>query len=131
MLGELPKKLNINGTDWTIRSDFRVVLTIFQAMNDAELDDAEKITVMLECLYKNFLSMKKEDYEEAMKKALWFINGGKDEQISKNKEKKILDWEQDEQIIFSAVNKVAGKETSGCSYIHWWTFLGYFSEIGE
>ena len=42
-----------------------------------------------------------------------------------------MDWEQDESIIFSAINKVAGCETREKEYIHWWTFLGYFSEIGE
>ena len=34
-------------------------------------------------------------------------------------------------MIFSAVNKVAGKETRELPYLHWWTFLGYFNEIGE
>lgn len=34
-------------------------------------------------------------------------------------------------MIFSAVNKVAGQETRALDYMHWWTFLGYFSEIGE
>ena len=42
-----------------------------------------------------------------------------------------MDWEQDEQIIFSAVNKVAGYETRAIEYLHWWTFLGFFNEIGE
>lgn len=129
MLGELPKKLNINGKEWTIRSDFRVVLNIFQAMNDVELDEAEKVTVMLDCLYTDFSKMESDDYEEAMKQSVWFINGGKYED-NKRPEKKILDWEQDEQIIFSAVNKVANCELRSKKYVHWWTFLGYFSEIG-
>lgn len=34
-------------------------------------------------------------------------------------------------MIFSAVNKVAGKETREMEYLHWWTFLGYFNEVGE
>lgn len=43
----------------------------------------------------------------------------------------MYDWVQDEQMIFSAVNKIAGKETRELEYLHWWTFLGYFNEIGE
>ena len=43
----------------------------------------------------------------------------------------MLDWEQDESIIFPAINKVAGAETRSQSYIHWWTFMGYFMEIEE
>ena len=42
-----------------------------------------------------------------------------------------VDWKQDESIIFSAINKSAGFETRLAEYIHWWTFLGYFSEIGD
>jgi len=34
-------------------------------------------------------------------------------------------------MIFSAVNKVAGREIRELEYLHWWTFLGYFNEVGE
>ena len=43
----------------------------------------------------------------------------------------MLDWQQDESIIFPAVNKVAGYETRAVDYLHWWSFLGMFNEIGE
>ncbi len=43
----------------------------------------------------------------------------------------VLDWEQDEKMIFSAVNKVAGHEVRTDDHMHWWTFLSYLSEIGE
>ena len=46
-------------------------------------------------------------------------------------EKPAYSWQKDEQIIFSAVNKVAGTETRSLDYLHWWTFLGYFNEVGE
>jgi hypothetical protein len=44
---------------------------------------------------------------------------------------KVIDWEKDSQIISSAVNKVANMEVRSVDYLHWWTFLGYFSEVGE
>ena len=130
MIGELPKNLNVNGKEWAIRSDFRVALHVFQAMNDVDLDEAEKITVMLDLVYENFNDMSENDYAEAMKQAVWYLNGGKPNE-DYHGDQRIMDWEQDEQMIFSAVNKVANKETRECEYIHWWTFLGYFSEIGE
>ena len=34
-------------------------------------------------------------------------------------------------MIASAVNKVAGIEVRATSYIHWWTFMGYYLAIGE
>ena len=60
---------------------------------------------------------------------MWFLDGG-DTPKSQN-QRKILDWEQDESIIFPAINKVAGCETREVKYLHWWTFLGLFNEIGD
>lgn len=132
MIGVLPKSLQIDGVDYAIRSDFRVVLNIFEAFNDTELNEKEKVIVMLKCLYV----VVPDDMEKAAEKAVWFIDGGGSDSAttSDNKPKsnvKLIDWEQDEQIIFSAVNKVAGKEIRSEEYLHWWTFLGFFNEIGE
>lgn len=132
MIGRLPTKLNINGTDRAIRSDFRVALLIFQGYNDPELSDQERAMVTMECLYEDCKSIPYEDYQEAYDRAIWFLDGGVvDENTNHQQSKKVMDWEQDEQIIFSAVNKVAGKETRAEEYMHWWTFLGLFNEIGE
>lgn len=133
MIGILPKHLKVNGIDRAIRSDFRVALLIFQAYNDPELSDQEKTMAMMECLYEDIWSIPTADHQEAHEQAIWFLDGGKS-QNSDNKyqnSKKVIDWEQDEQMIFSAVNKVAGHETRAVDYMHWWTFLGYFNEIGE
>lgn len=130
MIGELTKTLKVNNVEWAIRSDFRVALNIFEAFNDPELNGREKTTVMLDLLYEDFKSMHSNDYDEAIKQALWYLDGGKNYENAKNT-KKVMDWEQDEQIIFSAVNKVASKEIREEKYLHYWTFLGYFNEIGE
>ena len=43
-----------------------------------------------------------------------------------------MDWEQDAPIVFSAINKISGREVRDPNqYMHWWTFIGYFDEIGE
>ena len=134
MIGQLPKQLNINGTDRAIRSDFRVALLIFQAFNDPELSDQEKSIAMLDCLYEDAEIIPQEDFQETYEKAVWFLDGGGIEETKETnhrRAKKVMDWEQDEHLIFSAVNKVAGYETRAEEYLHWWTFLGYFNEIGE
>lgn len=133
MIGALPKKLNINGIDRAIRCDYRVALLIFEAFNDPELSDEEKALTMLECLYEDYDSIPPEDIQEAAEKAIWYLDGGgiPDDNSKHQQAKKIMDWEQDEKLIFSAVNKVAGFETRAVEYMHWWTFLGYFNEIGE
>ncbi len=131
MIGQLPKELNINGTNRAIRSDYRVALLIFQACADPELSDQEKAMVIIKCLFED--EVHSEDYQEANDKAVWFLEGGEDpDKDSRHQQaKKVMDWEQDEKIIFSAVNKVAGFETRAVDYLHWWTFLAYFNEVGE
>lgn len=130
MIGRLPKELNINGIDRAIRSDFRVALLIFQAYNDPELSDQEKAQTMMECIYEDYEGISYDDWQVAYDKAVWFLDGG-DNTSNKESSKKLVDWEQDEQLIFSAVNKTAGHETRMVEYMHWWTFLGYMRETGE
>ena len=47
----LPQTLKVGGRDWRIRTDFRDILKIFEAMNDRELEHEEKIYTMLYILY--------------------------------------------------------------------------------
>lgn len=129
MIGSLPTSLEISGKEYEIRSDYRVALTIFEALEDTELADYEKAEVVIQCLYVD--DIPEEVKQEALEKAVWFLDCGDEPEQNHIKKKPLYSWEQDEQIIFSAVNKVAGKEIRSEKYIHFWTFIGYFNEIGE
>lgn len=134
MIGRLPTTITINGTEWAIRSDFRVALLIFQAFGDPELNDPEKSEIVLDCLYEDSDLIPVEDLEEAYRKALLYLDGVSNETTAGKQKmtgRKMFDWVQDEQMIFSAVNKIAGCEVRSLKYLHWWTFLGYFNEVGE
>lgn len=122
----LPRSLTVGGRQYAIRSDFRAALTIFDACNDNALSPQEKALAVIRCLYKEI----PDDAEKAYERALWFLDGG-DMPKSKQAPKRLIDWEQDEYIIFPAINKVAGYEVRSVKYLHWWSFLGLFNEIGE
>lgn len=128
MIGALPTTLEISGKQYAIRSDFRVVLSIFEAFEDPEFSEREKIIVTLRSLYIDIIP--REYISEAFEKAVWFMDGGDIPKTKKAKEK-VFDWKYDESILFPAVNKVAGYETRSCRYLHWWSFIGMFNEIGE
>ena len=131
MIGDLPKSLTIGGKAYEIRSDFRVMLTIFQAFNDPDLTNEEKCYVCMKCLYTDYDSIPQEHMQEAAEKAYWFADGG-DMPKSENLEGiKTFDWEQDEGIMFPAINKAAGFETREAKYMHWWSFLGLFGVIED
>lgn len=128
MIGILPKSLEVGGEYREIYSDYRVVLNLFDVFNNTQLSELEKAYICVNCLYAD--EIPDELFEEAVKKAFWFCDGG-DMPKSEPSKVKMLDWEHDQNIIFPAVNKAAGCEVRAIPYMHWWTFLGYFGEINE
>lgn len=137
MIGALPEALTVDGEEYPIRTDYRNVLQVFEAFQDPELTQEEKWIVAIYLLFEDFscaddvLQAAEDGFslEEVIKQISWFISAGQPEK--QVLEKPTYNWMQDEQMIFSAVNKVAGKETRELEYLHWWTFLGYFNEVGE
>lgn len=124
-IGALPTSLEVDGAVYPIRTHFRNVLLIYDAYLNPNLSDFEKQVICLKILYKNKIPP---NTEKALEKAFWLLDYG-DTPKPKQSPVKMMDWKQDESMIFSAVNKVAGCETRRQPYIHWWTFLGYFQEI--
>ncbi len=128
---ELPTSLNISGVDFSIRADFHAIIDILIAMNDPELDEYGKMEVMLKVLYEDWQNIPEDCLEEACQKACEFIDCGQADDDPSKPKPRLMDWEQDGDMIVPAVNKVAGKEIRAVPYMHWWTFFGYFMESGE
>lgn len=129
MIAMLPKSLEICGVYYDINSDYRNILRIFEAFNDNDINDAEKAYICLKRLY--LTDIPDERIEEAIRKAYWFCDGG---DIPKTKPDGIqtIDWSHDGSFLFPAVSKAAGVvDIRSLEYLHWWTFLGFFGEIGE
>ena len=42
-----------------------------------------------------------------------------------------MDWEQDYGLLVPPINRVLGREIRSVEYLHWWTFLGAYQEIGD
>lgn len=137
MIGVLPETLTVCGAEYTIRSDYRNVLQVFEAFSDPGLEPGEKWTVAIYLLFEDFscaddveeAARDGFDVNEAAKQITWFISMGKENK--KDREIPVYDWVQDEQMIFSAVNKVAGKEVREVEYMHWWTLSGYLNGVDK
>lgn len=138
MIGALPEVLTVGGEDYPVRTDYRNVLDVFEAFTDPGLRQDEKWEVCIYMLFEGFSCacdveeavLDGFDADEAIQKILWFISAGQPEK--QVLEMPVYSWVQDEQMIFSAVNKVAaGEVRDPGKYLHWWTFLGYFNEVGE
>ena len=132
---EFPTSLNIGGTDYEIRTDYRAVLDLLTALNDNDLTDSDeqieaymKSRVILEIMFPQCDDIPAEHLQEALDKVVEFIDMGITED---SKKPKTMDWEQDAPILIPAINKVLNTEIRAQKYIHWWTFLGAYMEIGE
>ena len=127
----LPTTVTVNNKEYRIRTDFRVILEIMEAISDPDLEDAEKAEAVLTMFYIDM----PDDLREAIRQCYEFIDMGRDD---KTKRPKIMDWEQDFDYIIAPVNRVLGKEVRSIPYdyttndggLHWWTFMGAYMEIG-
>lgn len=132
MVVDLPYTLTVNGEEREIYCDFRDIILICNCFNDPELSKSEKNRIMLNNLYvDDWLEFG--NIEEAIKKAVWFIDWGKEYKEEQQNAPRIMDWEQDFNMIISAVDKSV-KTAESClelPFMHWWTFLTKFSERGE
>lgn len=132
---EIPTTIEIGEREFHIRNngDYRMVLDCFAALNDVELSKQERLFASLIIFYDDFNDLEDidivEDIEELVQKMYDFFSCGGDSGSRSNY--KLVDWEEDAQLISSAINKVANKEIRAESYIHWWTFMGYYAAIGE
>ncbi len=129
MIYDLPTSVDIQGQEYEIRSDYRAILDICIALNDPELTDDDKALVALDIFYPAFENMPPEHYQEAINKCMWFINGGSEDAGDKNAPK-LMDWEQDFPYIVAPINRVCGQEIRAAEYVHWWSFISYYYEIG-
>lgn len=124
---ELPRSLVIGGREYALRTDFWAVIDVLIACNDPELDDYDKMEVMVKILLPEWETLPDEDLQEALEKLRDFIDCG---QCDDGKDHpQVINWEKDAGIIIPAVNSVAHTEVRALPELHWWTFFGYFMEI--
>ena len=135
-LWELPTSVFANGHEYPIRTDYRAVLDLLTALSDRDMHgDDERETNYIRCelirqiMFENPDELLPEDAEEAFKAVSKFIDMGIEQ--SDKKSPKVMDWEQDATLIIPAVNRVVGHEVRADKYMHWWTFLSAYMEIGE
>ena len=133
---DIPTSITIQDQSFAIRNkgDYRVVLDCFSALNDTELSDQERMIACLIIFYEDLESAEDinnlPDVEEAIKKMYDFFNCG-EEDIGAKANYRLIDWDKDSQMICAAINKVSNKEIRLEPYIHWWTFMGYYTAVGD
>lgn len=135
-LWELPTSVWANGHEYAIRTDYRAVLDLLAALSDKDMQgDTEIETNYIQCelirriMLENPDELLPEDAQEVFNAISEFIDMGTEP--SDKKSPRLMDWEQDATLIIPAVNRVVGHEVRADKYMHWWTFLSAYMEIGE
>lgn len=129
----LPTAAVLGGRRIEINSDYRDVLRVLSWLGGergVEYTPEERWYIALRLFYRNFAAMDEALYGEAAAYLSEFLAGGKPQERGVPTPK-LLDWEQDAALIVAAVNRVAGCEIRALPYLHWWSFLAWFTDIGE
>ncbi len=122
----LPTSVTFGGVKYRFNADFRDILQIIEYLNDTKRPEIVRWLIAMELFYET--PIPKQHQQEALEYLAKFISYGEEKAKQRHK---LMDWEQDAQIIIGDINKIAGIEIRNTSFLHWWTFLSYFYGIGE
>lgn len=125
----LPTSLTIGEVEHPINYGWQNIIDILSDFNNPDLSKPVQVASMLRKLFKNWQDIPMEHTQEAIEKACQFLDCGKTPDDRTHP--RVMDWEQDAELIIPAVNQVAGREIRLDPGIHWWTFFGWYMSIGD
>ncbi|MBZ9608632.1 bacteriophage Gp15 family protein [Clostridium estertheticum] len=129
----LPTKIEIEGVEFDINSDFRTSMLFEMMMSDNELDDKQKIEQALRLYYPKI----PDNINKAMEQLLWFYRCDKDIVTSnvnsngKGKSTQIYSFDFDDDYIYSAFLDQYGIDLQDIENLHWWKFKALFKSLRE
>ena len=124
MTFDLPKSVEVGENTYQIRTDFRVILEIFVMLDDPDLTDADKT----EALLRMFYAERPSEPEAALQAFTDFVDPRHGSQ-GKKSSGRLIDWQQDFDLMVAPINHILGFECRAVDYLHWRTFLSAYLEI--
>lgn len=132
MMWDLPLCVEIDGTEYLItnKCDYRMVLDVICALNDNELTDEQKVKCALYIFYEDI--SKCNNMQKAVDEMLKIIGYGEEKKKENAHKPRLMDWQHDFQNIAPPINRILGYDIrTPDKYLHWWTLLSAYMEIGE
>lgn len=128
----LPIKVEIEGTEYKINTDFRTSILFELLMQDNEISEEDKIIHALE-LYYPICPL---NINEAIEQILWFYRCGKDIIGTKGTGKgrsatQIYSFDYDDDYIYAAFMDQYNIDLQDIEYLHWWKFKAMFKALKE
>ncbi|MEG1777500.1 MAG: Gp15 family bacteriophage protein [Angelakisella sp.] len=124
----LPIAIRLGEEIYPIRSDWRSCMKIILAFEDAELTEAEKLSVMTKLLYKKTPPLCGETFEKAVR----FLNCGENDGDGRESTAagRLYSFERDGRFIYPAFRQSHGIDL-GTAHLHWWEFCWLFLDLRE
>ena len=122
---DLSSTVTISDIEYRIRSDFRTILEIFVMLDDPDLTDADKT----EALLRMFFIERPSDPEAALQAFTDFVDPRQAAKSPATHGTRLIDWQQDFDLMVAPINHILGFECRAADYLHWHTFLAAYLEI--
>ena len=119
----LPIAVTVSGTEYPVRTDFRVILEIFVMLADPALSDTDKTEALLRMFYEE----RPADIPAALQAFRDFADPGSPGR--KPSGPALLNWSHDFPLLVGPVNHVLGTECRSAPYLHWYTFLAAYMDM--
>ncbi|WP_085832857.1 bacteriophage Gp15 family protein [Clostridium merdae] len=129
LIDGLPTAVEIDGTEYTLNTDYRTCLQIMTAFEDPELTGFEKQTVMLQLLYP----IVPPDARRASELAVKFLNCGQESTGNDSGDEdstRYYSWSQDARYIMAAIEQAYHIDLFSAD-LHWWRFSYMFLDLPE
>lgn len=126
----LPVCVTIDGHKYPInrKGDYEVILDVIAVLEDKELTERERPYVALNIFYDFNIP---DDVQKAWDEMLRFINCGETEKPGAQPPKPLMNWNKDYPVLVAPINRIVGYDIRSVEYVHWWTFVAAYMEIGE
>ena len=127
MIFNLPSSVTVSGVEYSVRTDFRVILEIFVMLEDPDLTEADKTEALLRMFYVNYPPA--QATEEALAAFVSFADPRCAAKTPATQKSRLIDWSQDFDLMVAPINHILNTECRALPYLHWHTFLAAYLEI--
>ena len=132
---KLPCSVNIDGTDYEIDTDYRIMAKFENAILKTDRRNTKAVaTVFSDTMIKFYKEKLPPNVNEAINKIWWFYRCGEDINSRRNKvgcsakNERLYDYDIDGAHIAAAFQSQYGIDLTSCD-LHWWLFKSYLSGL--
>ena len=140
----IPVTLKVDGVSYRLRNngDYRVILDVLEKLKDVSIINnnadkfkresqlKDKMLEILELAFVDFDLSICTDVNGLVEELFTFIRCYAEGSKNENQDK-LFDWNKDFNMIVSPINATLGKDVRLEEYMHWFTFMSLFDNIGD